>query len=119
MSEASRCSWIHFIASSSVVRDSIGTSKVSKCGVLSPRLNRKTRNRRVSVASAAPAAGWSIAVCTALTSCGGEVGGVGEQDGLAGPALGLDAELAADHVGAELGHAAERRALAARDRYEA
>src|SRR5512139_1092022 len=110
--DGSWCSWIHLSPSSRVIRSASGTAKVSKREALSPRLYRKTWNRRFSIASTAC---WSVAVCTALTSGGGVVGGVGKQDGLAGPALGFDAKLAADDVRAELGHAAERRALASRD----
>ena len=42
-----------------------------------------------------------------------------QQDGLARPARLVDVELATDDVGAQLGHPAERRGLAAGDRDEA
>ncbi len=92
-----------------------GTSSwTSKCDVSSPRANRNTRSRRTSVPDAAVAR--SSVVLNARSSC--VEGRVGEQDRLAGPAGGLDPELAADDVRAELGHAAEGRGLAPGDRDE-
>ena len=114
------CSWIQRSASSSVVRASAGTSNSSKCPSPSPP----------PCAVHAQAAGLAALLLTlgllgqgmiVRSSCRrcGVVGVVGQEHGLARAARLVDVELAADDVGAQLGHAAERRRLSAGDRDEA